>query len=85
MGRKGMGVSAIAIGAVTYWSVTTPGIGFRLAAVGAILTVVGGLGFVASAVVFGASREPDDNARHSYDCQEADADGPTTAVYEEVR
>ena len=81
----GISVVAIAAGAVMYWAVTTQGSGFRLSTVGVILMVIGALGFVASAVVFGASRRPSDNGHHSFDRQVTDTEGQTTAVHEEVR
>ncbi len=87
MGLKGMGMSvlAIAVGAVMYWAITEQGTGFRLSTVGVILMVVGGIGFVASAVVFGSSRRPDGNGHHSFDRTVTDAEGRTSAVHEEVK
>lgn len=87
MGLRGMGVSVvtIAVGAVMYWAVTTQGSGFRLSTVGVILMVVGALGFVASAVVFGVSRRPSGDGHHTFDRQVTDAQGQSTAVHEEVR
>jgi len=86
MGLTGMVFSTIAIaaGAVMYWAVTTQGHGFRLSTVGVILMVVGAVGFVASAVIFGTSRRPAGNRNHTYDRQATDAQGATTAVHEEV-
>jgi hypothetical protein len=75
---------AIAVGAILYWAVTGQGHGFRLSTVGVILMVVGAVGFLASAVVFGTSRRPA-GAHHSFDRQVVDADGKSTAVHEEVR
>lgn len=87
MGLKGMGFSfiAIAAGAVMYWAVTAQGHGFRLSTVGVILMVIGALGFVASSIVFGVSRGPDGNGHHTFDHEETDKQGQTTAVHEEVR
>jgi len=87
MGRAGMAFSAIAIavGAVLYWAVTTQGTGFRVSTVGVILMVVGGIGFVASAIVFGVSRRPAGSSHHSYDRQVVDPQGRSTEVHEEVR
>jgi hypothetical protein len=58
MGLPGMVLSAISFtaGAVLYWAVTYQGPYIRLSTVGFILMVVGGIGFVASAVVFGTTR-----------------------------
>jgi len=60
MGRAGMVFSAIAfaVGAVLCWAATTQGTGFRVSTVGVILMIVGGVGFVASAIVFATSRRP---------------------------
>lgn len=58
MGLPGMVLSVISFtaGAVLYWAVTYQGPYIRLSTVGFILMVVGGIGFVASAVVFGVTR-----------------------------
>jgi hypothetical protein len=86
MGRAGMtfSVVAIAVGAVLYWAVTTQGTGFRVSTVGVILMAVGGIGFVASAIVFAASRRPSGSRHHSYDRRVVDAQGRSTKVHEEV-
>ena len=80
---------AIAVGAVLYWAVTTQGTGFRVSTVGVILMIVGGVGFVASAIVFATSRRPAGSGHHSYDRQVVDrqvvdAQGRSTEVHEEV-
>ena len=87
MGRAGMVFSAIAVavGAVLYWAVTTQGTGFRVSTVGVILMIVGGAGFVASAIVFGMSRSPAGTRHHSYDRQVIGTDGRSAEVHEEVR
>ncbi len=86
MGRTGMALSAIAIavGAILYWAVTTQGTGFRISTVGVILMIVGGVGFVASAIVFATSRRPAGSRHHSYDRQVVDPQGRSTEVHEEV-
>ena len=86
MGRTGMVFSAIAIaaGAVMYWAVTSHGTGFRLSTVGVILMVVGGIGFVASAIVFGVSRRPVGSRGTTFDRATTDALGGSTSVHEEV-
>jgi hypothetical protein len=86
MGLPGMVLSAfsIAAGAIMYWAVTYQGHGFRLSTVGVILMVVGGIGFVASAVVFGVSRNPVGSRHHTLDRQVVDAQGGTTMVHEDV-
>jgi hypothetical protein len=86
MGRAGMAFSAIAIavGAVLYWAVTTQGTGFRVSTVGVILMIVGGVGFVASAIVFGVSRSSAGSRHHSYDRQVVDPQGRSTEVHEEM-
>lgn len=87
MGLKGMGFSVIAIaaGAVMYWAVTKQGSGFRLSTVGVILMVIGAAGFVISSIVFAASRRPSGSGHHTFDHEETDKQGQTTAVHEEVR
>jgi hypothetical protein len=75
---------AIAAGAVMYWAVTSQGHGFRLSTVGVILMIVGALGFVASAIVFGTSRRPAGNTHHTFDREVIDEQGKSTAVHEEV-
>jgi hypothetical protein len=86
MGLTGMALSTIsvAVGAVMYWAVTAQGHGFRYSTVGVILMVVGAIGFVASAIVFGTSRRPAGSRHHSYDRQVVDAQGRSTEVHEEV-
>jgi H+/Cl- antiporter ClcA len=84
MGLIGMffSVVAIAAGAVMYWGVTaTQGHGFRLSTVGVILMVLGGVGLVASMIVFAASRS---SGRRTYDRQATDSQGRSAAVHEEV-
>jgi hypothetical protein len=87
MGLPGMVLSAfsVAAGAIMYWAVTYQGHGFRLSTVGVILMVVGGIGFVASAVIFGVSRNPVGSGHHTLDRQVVDAQGRTSAVHEDVR
>jgi hypothetical protein len=75
---------ALTAGAVLYWAVTGQGHGFRVSTVGMILMIVGAIGFLASAVVFGASRRPV-GAHHVFDREVVDAEGKSTAVHEEVR
>ena len=86
MGRSGMvfSILAIAAGAVMYWAVTSQGTGFRVSTVGVILMVVGGVGLVTSAVVFGMSRRPAGSRGHTYDREATDAQGRSATVHEEV-
>ena len=86
MGRAGMVFSIIAgaVGAVLYWAVTSQGHGFRVSTVGVILMIVGGVGFVASAIVFATSRRPAGSGHHSYDRQAVDPQGRSSEVHEEV-
>ncbi|NNN09045.1 MAG: hypothetical protein HKL85_07630 [Acidimicrobiaceae bacterium] len=62
MGLPGMVMSAIAAvaGAIMYWALIAQNVvhnsGFRIATVGVILMVAGGVGFVASSLVFIMSR-----------------------------
>ena len=87
MGLPGMVFStiSIAVGAVMYWGVTTTqNHGFRLSTVGVILMVVGVVGLVISAIVFGTSRRQTGSRHHTYDRQATDAQGFSTAVHEEV-
>ena len=87
MGLTGMAFStiSIAVGAVMYWAVTAQGHGFRYSTVGVILMVVGGIGLVASAIIFGTSRRPSGSRHHTYDREATDAQGRSSAVHEEVR
>jgi hypothetical protein len=86
MGLTGMvfSIIAIAAGAVMYWAVTSQGHGFRLSTVGVILMVVGAVGLVASAIVFGVSRRPAGSGHRTYDKQVTDTQGRTAEVHEEV-
>lgn len=86
MGLTGMVFSTIAIaaGAIMYWAVTSQGHGFRLSTVGVILMIVGAIGFVASAVVYGTSRRPAGGRGHTYDREATDSQGGFAAVHEEV-
>ena len=86
MGMTGMVFSTISIaaGAVMYWAVTTQGHGFRLSTVGVILMVVGVVGLVVSATIFGTSRRTTSPRPHTYDREVTDAQGRTAAVHEEV-
>jgi hypothetical protein len=87
MGLPGMVLSAIAgaAGAIMYWAVSYQGTGFRLSTVGLILMIVGGFGFVVSAVVFGVSRNPVGGSRHSMDRQVTDTDGRTSSLHEDSK
>ncbi len=87
MGLTGMVFSMIAIaaGAVMYWAVTSQGHGFRLSTVGVILMVVGAVGLVASAIVFGISRRPAGSGHRTYDREAIDTQGRSSAVHEEVK
>jgi hypothetical protein len=87
MGLPGMVLSAIsvAVGAIMYWAVTYQGTGFRMSTVGVILMVVGGAGFVVSAIVFGVSRGSVGSSRHSMDRQVTDPQGRTSSLHEESK
>jgi hypothetical protein len=87
MGLAGMLLSAVSVaaGAIMYWAVTYQGHGFRLSTIGVILMVVGGVGFVTSAVIFGVSRRPIASGHRTLDRQVVDAQGVTTAVHEDIR
>jgi len=87
MGRAGMvfSIIAVAAGAVLYWAVTSQGHGFRVSTVGVILMIVGGVGFVASAIVFGVSRSATGSRRpQTYNRQAVDPQGRSTEMHEEV-
>jgi hypothetical protein len=86
MGLPGMVLSAFsfAAGAVMYWAVTAQGHGFRLSTVGVILMVVGAVGFVASAVIFGVSRRPVATGHHTLDRQVVNSNGASSAVHQDV-
>jgi len=87
MGLVGMFFSTVAIaaGAVMYWAITTTqGHGFRLSTVGVILMVVGAIGLVASAIVFGMSRSSAGSRHHTYDREATDSLGRSTEMHEEV-
>jgi hypothetical protein len=87
MGLTGMVFSTIAIaaGAVMYWAITTTQThGFRLSTVGVILMIVGALGLVVSATIFGTSRRAAGGRHHTYDREVTDAQGGVAAVHEEV-
>lgn len=87
MGLPGMVLSAISVaaGAVMYWAVTYQGHGFKLSTIGVILMVVGGFGFVVSAVVFGVSRGTVGSSRHSLDREVTDSQGNTSSVHEQSK
>ena len=87
MGLSGMVLSAISVaaGAIMYWAITYQGHGFRLSTIGVILMVVGGAGFVVSAVVFGVSRGSVGSSRHSLDRQVVDPQGRTSSVHEQTK
>ena len=86
MGQTGMVFSTITIaaGAVMYWAVTSQGHGFRLSTVGVILMVVGGVGLVTSATIFGMSRRPAVSRDRTYNRETIDEQGRSTAVHEYV-
>jgi hypothetical protein len=86
MGLTGMVFSTISIaaGAIMYWAVTSHGTGFRLSTVGVILMVVGGVGFVVSAVIFGMTRRPAGSGHRTLDRSVTDKEGRTAEVHEEV-
>lgn len=84
MGRLGMILIAVAVGAVMYWAVTTQGTGLRVSTVGAIL-IVGGVGLVASMIVRATSRRMAGSRHHSYDAQVVDSQGRPTQMHEGVR
>ncbi|HUY22461.1 MAG TPA: hypothetical protein VMV22_08965 [Acidimicrobiales bacterium] len=77
-------IIAMAAGAVMYWAVTAQGHGFRLSTVGVILMVLGAVGLVASAIVYGTSRRPAGSRDRTYDRQATDSQGVATTVHEEV-
>ena len=87
MGLPGMVLSAIAFvaGAIMYWAVTAQGHGFRLSTVGVILMIVGGVGFVASGVIFGVSRRPVASGHHTMDRQVVDSQGRSSEVHQDVK
>jgi uncharacterized membrane protein YciS (DUF1049 family) len=87
MGLPGMVLSAISVvvGAIMYWAITYQGHGFRLSTIGVILMVVGGFGFVVSAIVFGVSRGSVGSSKHSLDRQVTDAQGNTSSVHEQSK
>lgn len=85
MGLPGMVLSAIAAtaGAILYWAVTYQGTGFRLSTVGLILMIVGGIGFVVSAIIFAVSRNPVSTPSHTMNRQVTDTAGNTSSVHED--
>jgi uncharacterized membrane protein YciS (DUF1049 family) len=85
MGLPGMVLSAIAAtaGAIMYWAVTYQGTGFRLSTVGLILMIVGAVGFVVSAIIFGVSRKPVGATSHTMNRQVVDTQGNTSSVHED--
>ena len=87
MGLPGMVLSAIAAtaGAIMYWAVTYQGTGFRLSTVGLILMIVGGIGFVVSAIIFGISRNPVGATQHTMNRQVVDTQGNTSSVHEDSK
>jgi uncharacterized membrane protein YhiD involved in acid resistance len=76
---------AFAAGAIMYWAVTAQGHGFRLSTVGVILMIVGGVGFVASGVIFGVSRRPVASGHHTMDRQVVDSQGRSSEVHQDVK
>jgi hypothetical protein len=87
VGLPGMVLSAIAAtaGAIMYWAVTYQGTGFRLSTVGLILMIVGGIGFVVSAIIFGISRNPVGATQHTMNRQVVDTEGNTSSVHEDSK
>jgi hypothetical protein len=75
---------AAAAGAIMYWAVTYQGTGFRLSTVGVILMIAGGLGFIASSIVFGVSRQSVGGGHHTMDRQVVDPLGHASSVHEET-
>jgi hypothetical protein len=53
-------------------------------ALGVILMIVGAVGFVASAIIFGSSRRSTNSRHHTYDREVTDAQGRSAVVHEEV-
>ena len=86
-----MALSGIAFvaGAIMYWALTPQSTavgqshGFRLSTVGVILMIAGGIGFVASAVVFASSRRTAKLPPRTIDRQATDSAGNSTAVHEQ--
>jgi uncharacterized membrane protein YciS (DUF1049 family) len=66
-----------------YWAVTYQGTGFRLSTVGLILMIVGAVGFVVSAIIFGVSRKPVGATSHTMNRQVVDTQGNTSSVHED--
>ena len=79
MGLSGMmlGVVSFTAGAILYWAVTYQGPYIRLSTVGVILMVVGGVGFVVSAVIFGVTRSQAAPSRRTSVPASGDTDRPT--------
>jgi hypothetical protein len=74
MGLPGMVLSAISFtaGAILYWAVTYQSPYIRLSTVGFILMVVGIIGFVASAALFGVTEYETRSARRAADRRAAE-------------
>ena len=91
MGLTGMVISAIAAvaGAIMYWAITAQSVahnsGFRLSTVGVILMIAGGVGFLVSAVVFGASRRAPSTPSQTIDQSTKNEAGDTTELHEQRR
>jgi hypothetical protein len=68
-----------------YWAVTYQGTGFRLSTVGVILMIAGILGFIASSIVFGISRNSVGAAHHTMDRQVVDPQGHSSSLHEESK
>ena len=91
MGLPGMVLSAFAFvaGAIMDWAITPQSVaagqshGFDLSTVGVILMIAGGIGFVASAIVYATSRRAAKAPSHTLDRQATDAQGRSSAVHEE--
>ena len=90
MGLPGMVLSAIStvVGAIMYWAVTAQSSsavqqhGFRLSTVGVILMMAGAAGFVASLIVFIASRRSPSAPARTLDREVVDASGSRTLMHE---
>jgi len=53
--------------------------------VGLILMIVGAIGFVVSAIVFGVSRNPVGGTSHTMNRQVVDTEGKTSSVHEDSK
>ncbi|MEI6700494.1 MAG: hypothetical protein WCL38_01910 [Actinomycetota bacterium] len=88
MGLPGMVLSAIAavVGAIMYWGVATQTYtqnhGIRVSTIGVILMVAGGVGFLASAIVYATSQRSPSSPNQTLDRSTRDETGATTEVHE---